>query len=226
MKVGMVSDGGVKDADTLDGFHASLIPGANTIVPLNADGILDLSATSALINAYTIRRVNGNNLTADYPLAVGEEVIYNWNTTASLSKPLYIATNNGIFMMIIIAPYQTAADIAGYLNPNNTTYSNAFTYALAGSSDGSGGLEGGSDTCSNFFLANVTSGGITVCFISTITNMKFLIAIQRIARYTYGGALYILGSRWNNTTTAWTSLGTLTTTKANGTITVLIRRLL
>jgi len=214
------------NADMLDAFHASQTPAPNVIVPLNASGILDLSATSALINAYTIRRVNGDNLTADYSLAVGEEVIYKWNTTASLSKPLYIATNNGIFMMIIIAPYQTAAEILGYLNPNNTTYSNAFTHALAEFVDGGTGPGGGSGTYSNFSLANATSGGITVCFISTVTNSKFLIAIQRITKYPQGGAVHIFGSRWNDTTTAWTSLGTLTTSRANGTITVLIRRLL
>ena len=38
MKVGMVSDGWVKDADTLDGFHASQTPAPNVIVPLNANG--------------------------------------------------------------------------------------------------------------------------------------------------------------------------------------------
>jgi len=38
MKVVMVSDGWVKDADRVDGFDASRTPTANTILPLNANG--------------------------------------------------------------------------------------------------------------------------------------------------------------------------------------------
>lgn len=181
-------------------------------------------ATSALINAYTIRRINGNSLTSDYFLAVGEEAIYTWDTTASLSKPLYIATTQGIYLMVIQGPYQTSKDILLYLNPNNTTYTNAFTLSLVGYSDGSTTPGGGVETYSAFSLRGAASG-ITIAYISTYTTGKFLVLTQRITRKTNGGAVHLLGLRWNDTTTAWTSLGTLTTTAANGTINVLVRRL-
>jgi hypothetical protein len=225
MNVGMVSSEGTGDADKVDGFHASLTPAPNVIVPLDSNGILDLSASSALINTYTIRRRDGNNLTSDYPLAIGEEVIYYWDTTESLNKPLRIATAEGIYLLIIVAPYQTTNDILCYLNPNNTTYSNAFTFTNVGWSDGSTGAGGESGTYSNFSLMNATSGGITICFISTFTRGKFLKGIQRITRYTNTGAEHHFGTRWNDTTTAWASLGTLTTSGANGAINVLVRRL-
>jgi len=222
--VGMSGAGG-SNADTVDGFHASQTPGANIIVPLNADGVLDLSATSALIDVYTIRRINGDNLSSDYSLAVGEEAVYNWDTTASLSKPLRIATVEGFYLLIIEAPYQTALDIGCNLNPNNTTYTNAFNLSLVGCEDGVSSLGGGSRTSSMFSLEQATSGGMTVVYLNTFTSGKSLISIQRITRYTHGGAVHLFGSRWNDTTTAWTSLGTLTTTSANGIVKVLVRRL-
>jgi hypothetical protein len=41
MKVGMVSDGWVRDADTVDGVHASQTPQANTIPVAGSTGKLD-----------------------------------------------------------------------------------------------------------------------------------------------------------------------------------------
>jgi hypothetical protein len=225
MKVGMVSDGWVRDADRVDGFDASQTPGPNVIVPLNTSGVLDLSATSALINVYTVRRIDGNNLTSDYPLAVGEEVIYIWDTTKSTSLPLHISTSGGIYQIIINGRYNTSQDISLNLAPNNTSYSNAFTftevYALDGSSS-PGAYSGGG---SYFLFERLGSGGLAFMLCSTYTDRKFLIAEERISRYSNGGINVLLSSRWNDTTTAWTSLGTLLIDAANGTFYVLVRRL-
>ena len=69
----------VSFADTVDGFHASLTPSPNVIVPLNTSGILDLSDTYIRSDVYTFRRVDLSNATSDYELRVGEEAIVRFN---------------------------------------------------------------------------------------------------------------------------------------------------
>jgi hypothetical protein len=64
-----------QNSDTVDGFHASLTPAPNVIVPLDASGVLDLSATYVKSNVYTFRRIDLTNATSDYMLQVGEEAI-------------------------------------------------------------------------------------------------------------------------------------------------------
>jgi hypothetical protein len=216
-----------KNADMVDNYHASAIPGPATIPVLDSNAILYLPNTPAIITKhYTIRRIYGNDLTSDYPLARGEEVFYAWDTTASLSRPLYIATSDGIYQMIIVAPYQTGSDIDTYLNPNNTTYSSAFTRANIGYQDGNSGISVATATISNFHLHQITAGGIGVYYLSTYTTSKFCLYIIGGTRYSGGGHIEYVRVRWNNTTTAWTSLGTLTTSAANGTVYILIRRLI
>jgi hypothetical protein len=128
-------------ADTVDGFHASLTPAPNVIVPLNADGILDLSATYVKSNVYTFRRVDLTNATSDYMLQVGEEAIINF--TNATSVPLRIATQSGTYYECCLVCSNTGGTSGGsgevFLNPNNTTYSNAFVYAdLSRNSSSSG----------------------------------------------------------------------------------------
>ena len=212
------------DADKLDTFHASLTPGPNIIVPLNASGVLDLSATSALINAYTIRRINGDNLTSDYPLAVGEEVFYTWDTTVSLSKLLRIATQEGFYEMEIVFPKNTV-NATLTLNPNNTTYSNAFTWGAVGIADG-GSAGGGTGTVSSFYFHKIGLNGFNRIFISTFTVNKICLCLQRGYNADVSTiAVHVICSSWNETTTAWTSLGTLVAGAANGTARIRVRRL-
>ena len=214
-------------AITLNGYIASQTPQANQIPILDNNANLILPNTSLIqTNTYTIRRVDLTNATSDYMLAVGEEAIYFWDTTKSKELPLHIATNEGVYQMITIAPYQTSSDITLTLNPNNTTYSNAFIYSHVGWADGNTSAGGTSNTYSYFYFHHAASGGFNEYFFTTYKNSKFNIFIQRIVRNSIGGGgVHIGGSRWNDTTTSWTSLGTLTTSAANGTIIVLVRRL-
>ncbi len=217
------------NADKVDTFHASVTPTANQIPVLNQNAILNLPNTTAIItNTYTFRRINGDNLTTDYPLGVNEEAVYSWNTNSSLSKALYIAcpTGGGVFQMIIIAPYQVASDITTTLSPNNTSYTDAIIFTNIRLKDGDTAVSLGTSTLSNISFHFASSGGITETIISTFANSKFAMFTQRVSRYTGGGLLVYGGNRWRDTTTAWTSLGTLDTSAANGTITVLVRRLL
>jgi len=114
------------NADKVDGFDASQTPAPNVIVPLNEDGILDLSATYVKSNVYTFRRVDLTNATSDYDLQLGEEAYYEWNTTVSTSLPLRIQVSGMLYEMIVVVPNRKTNAIGLVLYPNNTTYSSAF----------------------------------------------------------------------------------------------------
>jgi len=225
VNVGMVSDRWVGDANTVDGFHASLAPAPNVIVPLNASGILDLSATYVRSSVYTFRRVDLTNATSDYELQVGEEAYIRWDTNQSTSCNLRIATFEGLYLVIIIAPFQQNANIETYFYPNNTSYSNAFVYSCIASADG-GSVGSARYVLNCMYLSQITSGGIGECYFSTFTKAKFCIGYEKNSRSSYGGAIYMFGNQWQDTTTLWTSLGTITTSQSNDVIYILIRRLL
>jgi hypothetical protein len=192
--------------------------------PLNQSGILDLSATYVKSNVYTFRRVDLTNASSDYTLQVGEEAYIKWDTSGSTSCNLHIATVEGLYLMIVIAPFQQSNDIYTSFYPNNTSYSNAFVYSNIASADG-GSVGSAKNTLSNMSLSQITSGGISECYFSTYTKAKFNIGYEKNSRNSQGGSIYLFGNQWQDTTTTWTSLGTITTSNANGVIYILVRRL-
>ncbi len=195
--VGMSGAGG-SNADTVDGFHASQTPGANIIVPLNADGVLDLSATYVKSNVYSFRRVDLTGATSDYMLQVGEEAYISFSNATSV--PLHIATASGtVYEMLMPGGGQPT-----YLNPNNTTYSSQFkTFRIFVYWNGSSYIIGsGGDSVSAFGMY----AEIKQYLIFNDTNNKRI-----LGRYgdVNGQHIGISGSYWNDITTAWTSLGTI-----------------
>jgi hypothetical protein len=222
------SGSGSGDADTVDGFHASLLPAPNVIVPLDASGILDLSATSALISAYTIRRINGNNLIYDYSLAVGEEAIYTFSTGSTpIDVPLHISTSPNAVYLILIFDYMTSqpsGDIGHYrLKPNNTNYTDMFKAAFAGLWEGSTSLTFITYTESAFFIDKLP-GGICSAIINTYNRVCLWdTSINVAVDGTYPSGRQIGTSRWLDKTTPWTSLGTMNCNSTSGMF--LVRRL-
>ncbi len=203
-----------QDADKVDGFHASLTPAPNVIVPLDASGILDLSATYVRSNVYTFRRVDLTDATSDYDLQMGEEAIISF--TNATSKLLRIATQSGTLYNLYI--YLTAPSFAQgigragsvFLHPNNITYTNAFYRAGAlWDSAGNGASYGGNisafELTGNLFPANCFS------IVYNETNHKATTSISVHAGYNtnnYARWQHI-NCVWNNYTTNWTSLGTI-----------------
>jgi len=122
----------VKEADTVDGFHASLTPMSHVIVPLNADGVLDLSQTYIKSNVYTFRRIDLTNATSDYNLQIGEEALIIF--TNALTVPLRIRTQSGTRYEVHLVCSNIGGVSGGsvepiFLLPNNITYPNVFAYA-------------------------------------------------------------------------------------------------
>jgi hypothetical protein len=186
------------DADMVDGFHASLTPAPNVIVPLDMNGVLDLSATYVKSNVYTFRRVDLTNATSNYELKLGEEAIINF--TNATGVPLRIAVALNAFYKL----YCNAG--AGVLYPNGISYTDAFKLIDWGVNyDGTtvsrvlGGF-----TNNGFMLGNHTGTGFIVSYIDTknCNTLTLHTHIHSTAPY----SIRVVVSYWVNPT-AWTSLG-------------------
>ena len=192
----------VKEADTVDGFHASLTPGPNVIVPLNTSGVLDLSNAYVKSNVYTFRRVDLTGASQDYELQVGEEAYISFNNTTSVPLRIAIPSSGGVYQINAFISWMSGSNFDVILLVNNTTYSNQFgnwslTYA------------GTAYHTSSFFFHDLYAGTadsapyIITQYISALPNIRCCVLIsggQNTATVSY--------SVWNNNTTPWTSLGT------------------
>ena len=216
------------DADTVDGFHASLVPAPNVIVPLNASGVLDLSGAYVKSNVYTFRRINGNNLTSDYRLEVGEEAIYTFSTSSPPTYvPLRITTDPyGVYWILIFDYIRTApsSDFGHYaLNVNNTTYSNAFKTVFMIFYENRSSPVVYTYTMPSLYFEKPTGG-----IISVLVNVYNRVAMfDNSVNVAHAGSIptcrMIGTSRWLDKFTPWTSLGTMRCNSTEGVI--LVRRL-
>jgi len=197
------------NADKVDGFHASLTPAPNVIVPLNANGILDLSATYVKSDVYTFRRVDLTNATSDYELQVGEEAYISFSNATSV--PLRIATQSGTYYechLICSNAYDESANFDPiFLNPNNTQYTNAFVYATIyrNSIDLGHHYSTYSAFRCGWLFSNCTF------FITNFTQYKNVKGVYDV----YGSSIdtptiVVFSTDWKDSTTVWTSLGTIT----------------
>ena len=212
------------NSDKVDNFHASQTPSANTIVPLNADGILDLSGTYVKSNVYTFRRVDLSNATNDYELKIGEEAIINFTNATSVL--LRIATQSGTYYECHLVCSNTGGTTGGTdglvsLNPNNTTYTNAFVYAQMYRNSNEFGSN--YSTYSAFRCGWVyTNATIYITNFTQYKNVKGFYDTWGVsASYPL---LFCFSTDWRDTTTPWTSLGTITFPQATSGY-ILVRRL-
>jgi hypothetical protein len=213
-------------ADTVDGFHASQTPAPNVIVPLDANGILDLSATYVKSNVYTIRRVDLTNATSDYDLQLGEEAYYVWDTTRSTSLPLRIRVSGMLYEMIVVVPNRIVGAIYLALFPNNMTYSLAFQRTVFYPAPDNPAVYNWRDTGSAIYYEQVGGGGVLISWLQTTTRNKGEMHHMTLQHTSTPYSSHMQGAhRWNDTTTVWSSLGTLGIGAPNEVIYVSIRRL-
>jgi hypothetical protein len=164
------------------------------------------------------------NATSDYPLAIGEEAIIRF--TNATSVPLRIATQSGTYYECHLICSNTGGNSGAtsnsvFLNPNNTTYTNAFVVAWIYSS--SNVAMAGYRTYSAFSCGWAFSN--STFYITNYTQYKNLKGFYDI----YGlpnsfPYILIFSTDWLDTTTSWTSLGTITFPQSTSGY-ILIRRL-
>jgi hypothetical protein len=186
------------NADKVDGFDVSQTPAPNVIVPLNADGVLDLSQTYVKSSVYTFRRVDLTGATSDYLLQVGEEAIVRFTNATSVSLRIALV-NDAVYEF-----FSPSIPQGSLLYPNNTAFSSQFIafrlYVYWTGSSYDVGYDG--NTASGFFFFAEINRAL---IINDLTAKRILASYGDIPRRHIG----ISGSLWNNTTTPWTSLGTI-----------------
>ena len=206
------------------GYPVSSTPAPNTLLPLNSNAQFPSSVFPPINNNSYSNAVNLSSATSDYSLSVGQVAYISF--TNATSVPLYIATQNGTYYEMAIVSSNSAGTSGGtaagvFLNPNNTSYSNAFTYIEAYLTN-SGSFNTGYDTLSNFRI-----GAIITCvkaYIVNFTTNKHINMVYNETGYSSCPVLNIATCNWNDTTTSWTSLGTITFPQASSGF-VLVRRL-
>ena len=210
----LVNNTAIKQRDS-DGTERS-------IIKLNASNILEIgnsnlanvkiisptgSGFTGVDNYPTI--VDLTNATSDYDLQIGQKAIINFSNNTS--KPLRIATANGrIYKMYLNVSNDfsnSGADGNVFLQPNNNTYTNSF-YNTTIYRNSSGLFSSYQATFNSFRL------GYGFIFneihIQNFTTAKLLkLTILGWGYLAHFPLLEIAVSAWNDTTTAWTSLGTL-----------------
>lgn len=143
--------------------------------------------------------VDLTSATEDYLLKVGETAVITY--TDANSVPLHVATVEGLYEIKISTQNTTISDNNGiYLKPNNidiTAYSAQFW---------SGGSWSGSTT--NFQISGALNK-LTKADINTNTGSKTLIS-SSVYKTTSSVSSAYFNNLWDDTSTAWTSLGTIT----------------
>lgn len=201
------------NADTVDNYHASQTPTAEGLVASGSNGLIANGWLANSIRSFEnpIDTVAYYNQTGqDYPLAVGEVAKITFNNESS--KALRIATQNGTAykMQILCSNNKGTSGGVGnnYLNPNNTTYSSAFRDRMIYQIEGSAtpGAQSGTTDAFRLFALFININALIVNF----TTSKSVIYDGEIwGSSSYLGNPFIAVSSWQDTTTAWTSLGTL-----------------
>ena len=189
-----------------------------TSFPMNPGSYLRVVGVGGAAGAWVCKYIPAaevflNNSATDITLHVGEKCTY---TQASITSQAFnIATGNAqrykITATVIGTP--TLSANAAALEPNNTTYSSAFATIVGAVSSG-GAVAGGSGTQSYFNFSNYGTLYSSTMEVDTTVNAKSAFAQFRDSNSTTG---YIgqIQSVWNDTTTAWTSLGQYSCGTAN-----------
>jgi len=174
---------------------------ANIFNELSRMGLLNVSHISDVVNL--------TGATTDFELQVGQIAYISFTDVTQV--PLHIATPNNSYYELHVIPSNTGGTSGGtdgnvLLYPNNMTYSDAF-YTARLTRDGSGFTH--DYLQSSAFLIGRAFSAITAWITNRAQykNVRALIDYYGISN-SYPG-LRAMSSDWRDTTTAWTSLGTI-----------------
>jgi len=174
---------------------------ANIFNELSRMGLLSVSHISDVVNL--------TGATTDYELQVGQIAYISFTNVTQV--PLHITTPNNSYYELHVIPSNTGGTSGGtddnvYLYPNNTTYSDAF-YSAEIWRIASG--QSSSYPQNSAFVIGRAFSAIT----AWITNRTQYKNVRALLDY-YGisntyPAVRAISSDWRDTTTEWTSLGTI-----------------
>jgi len=174
---------------------------ANIFNELSRMGLLNVSHISDVVNL--------TGATTDFELQVGQIAYISF--TDATQVPLHIATPNNSYYELHVIPSNTGGTSGGtdgnvFLYPNNTTYSGAF-YSAEVWRDAS--AQSSSCPQNSAFVIGRAFSTIT----AWITNRTQYKNVRALLDY-YGisstwPAIRAISSDWRDTTTEWTSLGTI-----------------
>jgi hypothetical protein len=174
-------------------------------------------------------RVDLSNATSDYNLDVGQEAIINFNNATSV--PLHIATQSGTYYemdVVLSNPVGTNTATEGIivLNPNNTTYSSSITFV--GVFGGSANLNTATNAIVFAYKYDAFRIGYGIssikAYITNFTTNKHIDGIYFLTGISNSPYTGKFSSSWNDTTTNWTSLGTISFPQSSSGY-IIVRRL-
>ena len=212
------------NASSVGGYTVSATPQPNTILPLNANAQFPYSVLPPGIGNSYANPVNLTSATADYLLEVGEVAYISFSNATSV--PLNIATENGTYYEMDLVMSNSSGTTSGtsgwvLLNPNNTSYSSAFQDARVISYYG-GSSSSVNDTDNGFVIGIAIVS--TRAHITNFTQNKNTFSTYFLTGITSSPYIEVSACLWADTTTSWTSLGTITFPQASSGF-VLVRRL-
>lgn len=221
-------------------FAISLLQGANGTNGTNGVGVPSGGTTGQVLaknsstdydtgwitqSGGTPTPVNLSSATSDYSLAVGETAYVNYSNATSVL--LHIASVEGLYELDLVGPVNSAqSDIGNMLLPNNAS-GTAGAFKLVGTRIADTGSVAAYSSLTAMTAFNIGPARMvrSVVHISTQTTSKSVNFSSIIIRTGYTIEQISASSYWTDTTTAWTSLGTVTfNTAQSGKI--VVRRIL
>lgn len=180
---------------------------------INIDGATYASFFQACLipDSYdsTKQIIDLTSATSDYLLGVGETAKITY--TSATSVPLHIATQEGLYEFTISGNLSTtvANDNNISVLPNNTTYSAQFTevgYKISSGNSSAIVLDASTNQF-NTAWSNAVSANLSISTKTTAKTLQGTVLNKRVNGTTEH---FTISSFWNDTSTAWTSLGTIT----------------
>ena len=178
-------------------------------VAMLANLSVDLKKLNENVTQLNFPTIDLSSATTDYLLQPYFTAVINFSNATEV--PLHIATPSDSYYELHIIPSNTggtsgATDSPIYLYPNNTTYTNAFWVAEYWRN--SNGLASAYTNISAFKVGQAFSA--IVAWITNRTQYKNVRAITDVYGISTGWAtIRPMSTDWHDTSTSWTSLGTI-----------------
>ena len=208
-----MQDGVVWSTFDITSINTLLLSAGTSII--GAGSVFRLFKSNAAQQLVPYNPIDISSRTSDYYLKPGEIVYIDF--TNATTAPLNIATVEGEYELTIIGNGTNTTYTASptYLRPNNTTYGNAFSYLEYGKEISTSDA-GGSKTLDSYGTGSHSA--IQIAY-QQLLKANFFITTHTVAKCVIGSHIrkssatkHVFNRNqviWEDTTTAWTSLGTI-----------------